>query len=158
LVLAGVYHQSMRDSKSQLVIFHTTRNSLITIKENTSLRMFTTDTVEVINRYPIKSYKTANNIRTVQFLKFQNVFNYKKKLFVIIDSTGAYSNATKKAVILLTQSPKLNLERLIDSLHPIQIIADGNNYKSYVKRWKATCIHKKIPFHSTYEKGAYFIE
>jgi competence protein ComEC len=43
-------------------------------------------------------------------------------------------------------------------VHPKAVIADATNYKSYVKRWKATCEKEKIPFHATAEKGFYIIE
>jgi len=60
--------------------------------------------------------------------------------------------------ILLTQSPNINLERLIKQYPKTSIIADGNNYKSDIKRWEKTCSKQKIPFHSTYEKGAFIIK
>jgi competence protein ComEC len=60
--------------------------------------------------------------------------------------------------VLLTNSPRINLNRLIDSLKPKYIIADASNYKSYAQRWKTTCMNKKIPFHSTYEKGAFVLK
>jgi competence protein ComEC len=60
--------------------------------------------------------------------------------------------------VLLRNSPKVNLNRVIDSLKPQHIIADASNYKSYIKRWQATCRHKKIPFHYTNEKGAFIVE
>jgi competence protein ComEC len=60
--------------------------------------------------------------------------------------------------VLLRNSPKVNLNRIIDSLNPQQIIADASNYKSYVNRWKLTCRDKKIPFHYTNEKGAFIVE
>jgi len=59
--------------------------------------------------------------------------------------------------VLFTNSPKLNLNRLIDSLQPNQVIADGSNYKSYVDRWKRTCAERKIPFHNTSEQGAFIL-
>ena len=72
---------------------------------------------------------------------------------------GIYNVKSRKPdIILLSNSPKINLERLIDSLTPEQIVADGSNYKSYVARWKATCIKKKLPFHNTNEKGAYILK
>ncbi len=40
-------------------------------------------------------------------------------------------------------------------IKPQQIIADGSNYKSYIKLWKTTCEQEKIPFHATAEKGYY---
>jgi len=76
----------------------------------------------------------------------------------VIDSLGIYNiNGLKPDVIILASSPKINLDRLINSLKPRQIVADGSNYKSYLERWKKTSLNKKIPFHSTYEKGCYRI-
>jgi len=47
---------------------------------------------------------------------------------------------------------------MIDSIHPKHIIADGSNYKTYIKRWEATCIKRKLPFHQTGKKGAFIIK
>jgi competence protein ComEC len=84
----------------------------------------------------------------------KNVYAFKKKI-LCIDSLGIYNPKQKPEVVVLTQSPKINLKRLISTIQPKQIIADGSNYKSYVKLWKATCEQEKIPFHATAEKGFY---
>jgi competence protein ComEC len=54
-------------------------------------------------------------------------------------------------------SPKINLNRLIDSIRPELIIWDGSNYKTYQERWKLTCEAKKTQFHQTSEKGAFLV-
>ncbi|MCH7523634.1 MAG: hypothetical protein IIC74_01160 [Bacteroidetes bacterium] len=61
----------------------------------------------------------------------------------------------KVDIILLRNSPKINLERLIDSLQPELIISDGSNYKTYQERWSKTCEVQKILFHQTGKKGAF---
>ena len=77
----------------------------------------------------------------------------------VIDSLGIYKNLSfPPNYVLLRDSQRINLNRLIDSLAPIKIIADASNYKSYVQRWKATCTERKIPFHYTNEKGAYIFK
>ena len=74
----------------------------------------------------------------------------------IVDSLGIYNIKTFKAdFILLRNSPKINLVRLIDSLKPDLIISDGSNFKSYQERWAKTCSKQKTPFHQTNEKGAF---
>lgn len=83
-------------------------------------------------------------------------FNHNKVL--VIDSLGIYSQGISPDVLLLTQSPKLNLERLLATVKPKIIVADGSNYKSYIALWKATCLKQKIPFHATVEKGFYRFE
>ena len=82
-----------------------------------------------------------------------------RKNLYVLDSLGIYPPYTLQAdYILLTHSPKINLERLIDSIAPKQIIADGSNYKSYISRWKKTSAKRKLPFHYTGEKGAYYFK
>ena len=72
-----------------------------------------------------------------------------------MDSLGIYPQVKNQDYVLLTQSPKINLERLLDSINPKLVIADGSNYRSYVSRWEQTCLKKEIPFHNTGEKGYY---
>ncbi|WP_296313686.1 ComEC/Rec2 family competence protein [Winogradskyella sp. UBA3174] len=106
----------------------------------------------------IKNFKVGETIDSVRTDSLQSIYQFKKKSILVIDSLGVYKGLSfKPNYIILRNSPKLNLNRMIDSLQPELIIADASNYKSYVKRWKATCTHKKIPFHQTNEKGAYII-
>jgi competence protein ComEC len=74
----------------------------------------------------------------------------------VLDSLAMYPPPDlRPEQILLTQSPKINLQRLIDSLRPKMIIADGSNYRSDVLRWERTCAQNEVPFHYTGKKGAY---
>ena len=75
-----------------------------------------------------------------------------------MDSLCIYPKQKKVNYLVLTQSPKLNLERLLDSIQVKKVIADGSNYKSSIARWKATCTKRKLPFHYTGEKGTYYFE
>jgi competence protein ComEC len=61
----------------------------------------------------------------------------------------------KPDILMLTQSPKINFERLLKNTKPKMVIADGTNYKSIQQQWRETCLKEKIPFHSTNEKGFY---
>jgi competence protein ComEC len=88
-----------------------------------------------------------------------DIYQFKNKTLLVIDSLGVYKNLSFQSdYVLLSSSPRVNLNRVIDSLKPQQIIADASNYKSYVARWKKTCRDKKIPFHYTNEKGAFIIK
>jgi len=73
-----------------------------------------------------------------------------------IDSSGvAEIPGLQPDLLLLTNSPRINLERVIEHNKPKMIIADGSNYPSDIARWKATAVMKKVPFHATGEKGAF---
>ena len=45
-----------------------------------------------------------------------------------------YTTKQKPEIVVLIQSPKINLKRLISTIKPEQIIADGSNYKSYINK------------------------
>ena len=75
---------------------------------------------------------------------------------IVVDSLGNFDfKSVKFDWILLRNSPKINLEKVIKIFKPKLIIADGSNYKSYVKRWRKTCAKKSIHFHDTFKDGAF---
>ena len=77
----------------------------------------------------------------------------------MVDKYAVYQiDKIKPTIIVLQNSPKINLDRLINYFKPTQIIADGSNYNSYVKLWEATCEKRKTPFHHTGQKGAYILK
>ena len=69
--------------------------------------------------------------------------------------TFVFIEEEKPDIILLTNSPKVNLERIFQSWKPQQVVVDATNYKTYIKVWRETCRKEKIPFHDTSEKGFY---
>jgi len=156
ILLLGIFVWDKKETAThELVIFQKSRQTLIGYKNNATLLVFSNDTIfKYQYTYPLKSYKTAKNIKTISKEKIPAIFNYRSKKLIVLDSLGIYPKNVKPEWLLLTYSPKVNLQRILDSLQPLQVIADGSNYKSYVYRWQATCIKNKIPFHYTGEKGA----
>ena len=88
----------------------------------------------------------------------QNILKVDEKSILVIDSIGVYQNLKiKPQYILLTQSSKINLERLIQLYQPQKVIADGSNYPYLIQKWKQTCERFQIPFHHTGTHGALII-
>lgn len=153
-----IYTFTSRQAKSreELVVFNNYKSSIITIKDHKTMTIMSTDSLAAQN-YIRSSYSKANFNPQVKSVPLQNVIWYKNNKILIVDENIAFKDLIKPDILLLTNSPKVNLERLIDQLHPSQIIADGTNYKSNIKKWKTTCLKTKIPFHATAEKGFYNI-
>jgi competence protein ComEC len=78
---------------------------------------------------------------------------FKKRKIVLIDAAQTYPKNTQADIVLLCQSPRINLDRLLEDHKPKMIVADGSNYPSSVARWEASCQKQKIPFHYTGKKG-----
>lgn len=145
---------------NQFIIFHKSAFSLIAnvsknkINVSHNLDSITQSKNQIITDFTVQNY--VNNIETDSL---KNLYILNNKTVFIIDHLSAYNvKSFQPDYILLRQSPKLNLNRLIDSIKPKQIIADGSNYKSYIKHWEAICKKQKLPFHQTGKKGAFIIE
>lgn len=158
LLIQGAFlFENYKNHKKEFVVFHKSKSSLIGFKTNTKLNLATNlDTSTQSKDKVVKNYKVGNSITDIEYLPLESVYHVDKEKLLVVDSLGVYlTSSFKPDFVLLRNSPKLNLTRLIDSLQPKLIIADGSNYKSYVAKWKATCKAQKIPFHITSEKGAF---
>lgn len=159
IVLVVFIWEKKQTAGSELVIFQKSKHTIIGYKNNNELTVFANNTLPKLkNTYPLKSYKTDNSVSSLVKSRIPSVLRYDEKFLVIIDSSGVYPSTISPDYVLLTHSPKVNLQRLLDSLQPKEIIADGSNYTSYVKRWEATCLKNKIPFHHTGKKGAFVLK
>ncbi|WP_051583781.1 ComEC/Rec2 family competence protein [Dokdonia sp. PRO95] len=160
LLTSIIIYEKSNPPTTHLTIFNKSKSTMIGTFHNSKLKIHSTDSLHtIIQDSRVRNYKDGLRIDEVAVEGMQNYFRFKRKEILVIDSLGIYQLANANPdYILLTQSPKININRLTERFPKALIFADASNYKSYITRWKGTCINKKIPFHSTYEKGAYIIE
>lgn len=160
LMVQGAFWFERETQASELVVFHKSRFSLLGFKTKDKLIVNSNlDSIAERRDKVITNYMVGHSIASSSTSKLESVYDVYGKKLLVIDSLGIYNvKSFKPELVLLRNSPKINLKRLIDSLKPELIIADGSNYKSYVARWKKTCEVQKIPFHQTREKGAFIFK
>ena len=144
------------EHKEEFLVLHQARNSVLFHQSGNRLHIITTDPTRTESM--AIDFKVAENIDKIAYWSIKNSYRSNNKSIMIIDSMGIYPTGVRPDYLLLIESPKLNLDRLLDSLRPKMVITDGNNYKSYIKRWKASCEKAKIPFYYTGEDGAFSID
>ncbi|CAM1339373.1 ComEC/Rec2 family competence protein [Tenacibaculum aestuarii] len=161
-MLQGVYfYQKYQISnKSEFIVFHKSRHSIYGKRNGKELTIISSLNDSILRQQKVlQSYRIGEHISSKVIDSTINVFSYKSKQVLIVDSLGAYQiDGLKKPIVILKNSPKINLNRLIATLKPQQIIADGSNYKSYINRWKETCYKQKAPFWYTGQNGAYILK
>jgi len=155
IALLNTFRQT--EKGNEFIVFNNRKSTLLTEKQNNKIVVYTNDSLPQENTN-LKAYNRGRFNQQIEIRPLQNVLCYNNKKILIIDSLGIYATKRKPDILMLAQSPKINLIRAIKVTNPKMIIADATNYKSYVKRWKATCEKEKIPFHATAEKGFYRIE
>ncbi|MBP6558190.1 MAG: ComEC/Rec2 family competence protein [Flavobacterium sp.] len=143
----------------ELIVFNSRKSSIITQRKNESVTVYSNDSIlnSLENNTTIQAYLVGNFCQAKEKKNLQSLYYFKDKKILLIDSLGIYSTKIEPDILIITNSPKLNMERLLKVYKPQQVIADASNYKSYVRLWEATCQKEKIPFHYTNEKGFYKI-
>jgi competence protein ComEC len=152
-------HWNIKNQK-ELVVFNVKKSTLIAERTGENVTLFSNDTLlkTAYKNKNLNYYLMGNFSHLKTTKKMQNLMYFKGNKILILDSLGVYPQNSYPDILVLTQSPKINLERLFENQKPKIVIADATNYRSYIKLWKATCIKDKIPFHATAEKGFYRME
>ncbi|WP_262897093.1 ComEC/Rec2 family competence protein [Allomuricauda sp. CAU 1633] len=152
----SIWNQFQFKNKESLILVHKSRNTILLHQTGKVLSIAAQDTSNV-DRIA-NDYAVAERIQRLYKNPIQNSYFINQKKLYVMDSLGFYPLNKELEFLLLTQSPKINLERLLDSIQPKMVLADGSSYRSYVERWKTTCSQKEIPFHYTGEKGYYVFD
>lgn len=144
--------------EDEVLLLHQARGSAISLSNKDQVRLFV-DLSKMDSLRAQNSLKRLVNISThrdkqLDTLHLKNLFSFQEVDLVRIDSSGVWDSIRKNQLVLLSHSPKINLERLIQEIQPKAIISDGSNYRSSVEEWKATCDAYNVSFYNTYEKGA----
>lgn len=159
LLLGVSIYDKAKASKPELLIFNKNRHTLIGYKNQRELKLFFNDTtMGSFDGSPIKTYQVKNNLRQITPTALPRIFRYGANTVLIVDSLGVFPSSSQIHTVVLTQSPKINLIRMIDSIQPQRIIADGSNYPSIVNQWQQLCKEKEVAFHHTAALGAYFLK
>jgi competence protein ComEC len=148
------------ENQQELVIFNIKKSTLITQRKGKTVTLFANDGIlknasqnTVLSSYLVSNFSTLKTKKPLQNLAF-----FEGKKILILDSLGVYPKGIHPDVLVLIQSPKINLDRLFLNLKPKLIVADASNYRTIQKLWKASCEKQKIPFHATNEMGFYVLK
>jgi len=154
-----IYNKFKVENTNELIVFNTKKNSIITERKKDLVTVYSNDSIleNIDNNLSVQSYLVGNFSKIKEKKNIENLLFYKGKKILIIDSSTVYLENIKPDILIITNSPKLNIKRLFMKWKPQQVVVDGSNYKSYVRLWEATCKKEKIPFYNTNEKGFFRI-
>ncbi|WP_264526137.1 ComEC/Rec2 family competence protein [Flavobacterium sp. N502536] len=152
-----LYTKRETETQQEMIVYHLKKSSLISERKGSAIKVYSNDTVllqksevTLLNSYLVGNFGKLNTTD-----KMKNMLFFNGKKILVIDSSGVYESKIQPDILLLVQSPKINLDRVLEMVHPKIIIADGSNTYVIQKIWKGSCTKKKIPFHATAEKGFY---
>ncbi len=146
-------------TENELIVFHLKKQTLINARVGEQATIYTSDTIDSKRQdVLLNNYLVANFSKLKAKKPLPNYLIFGNKKILILNQTAFYPENVKIDLLLISHSPKLNLDRFLKNCKPTVIIADGSNFKSYIESWNATCFEKKIPFHATADNGFYKID
>jgi competence protein ComEC len=157
LIFQGVLFVEKYQSQTQneFLVFHQSRVSISGIRQGSHLQILDS----IASRRSIESYAVGENVTVDSIDNRSHYLNCQNQDILFVDSLGVYTvKGLQSPIVVLQHSPRINLYRLIDELHPQQIVADGSNYKSLVRLWEQTCNEMNVPFWNTGKSGAFVLE
>lgn len=141
----------------QITLTHTIGATVLLYQYGTSLQVFTD--------YPEKTRRLLDDFRANEHIFSESVdtlanayFLHQKRLVIIDPDHSGSPIVPETDILLLSGSPRINLDRQLLKHRPAMVIADGSNYKSYISRWKQSCRQYHISFHNTATDGAIRLE
>ena len=149
----GVYNSK------ELIVHHKLYKSIVSKRIGKNLQLITMSASSENWQDDLNLYLQQVDIKTVDTInRDSRVISFGSQVLLIVDQQYSFEfKSLKPNIVVLRNSPRINLDRLIAQLRPELIIADGSNYFSYVERWKQTCLKTNTPFHSTLQKGAFIM-
>ena len=137
--------------KTELLVLHRYKNNQILVNQRGNIISYQNDPLE-LNQKLISAYEMGSFSEIHKQDSMPSMIQFKNHRILVIDSLGLVPEA-RFSHWIITQSPKINLERLLQKNQPQCIVVDGSNKSYLTKVWKATCEKKGIVFHDTFEQG-----
>jgi competence protein ComEC len=137
-------------NQHELIVFNVKKETLIAKRLGNKTTVYQKDKMnfDINKSIDLKSYLIGNFSNVDSIKKTPSLLYFKNQKLLILDSIAIYPTSISPDILLITHSPKLNLDRFLKSCKPKIIIADNSNFKSYIKRWQSTCINQNILFHN----------
>ena len=154
-----IFEKYKAQSANEFIVYNESKESTLGKRNGNEIRFDTSeDSLKTAANFKMAYLVGAGLDEIIPSEKIKNLYKFNNETILIVDSLGIYSfKSVNPTIVVLRQSPKINLERLLKYVNPKIIIADGSNYKSYLKDWEQTCLKNKTPFHNTLQKGAFVL-
>jgi competence protein ComEC len=141
----------MAQREQELIILNIKRNTVLAERNGREVRLCQKQKGELT----VFPYLMATFSSVKRSLPLRNVLYFENTKILVMDSIPVFLKGAQEDILVLTNSPRINLDRYFLIRKPKVVIADGSNFRSYTARWETTCRKQKIPFHNTSEKGFY---
>ncbi|MDO6738237.1 ComEC/Rec2 family competence protein [Wenyingzhuangia sp. 2_MG-2023] len=154
--LTCLYQNYQAVQKEELLIYNN-YTSLITLRKGTKLYVIGKDSLTARDCFNLTSNKVRNQTKDTKIIE-NKIFKYRENRYLVVSQKNLKSVVKESNMILIiTENPKVNFERLLKEIQPKKVVIDASNYANNVLKWKSTCKKLQVPSYVIAEKGAFII-
>jgi len=150
----------MTQTGVDFIVFHLYKESLVINRSGEKGFVFKNQKGQISRQESVlKNYQRQHlSLDLESSKKRKNFFKIEDKHIMVVDHDSIKSDFDfEPDILILMNSPRINLDRLLLKIHPKIIVADGSNYYSFKSIWKRTAEKTQITFYDTSKKGAFSI-
>ena len=106
-------------------------------------------------RYPLETDEVlaGNWMYQAGFAQF-----YDLRLAVLEQNIPILDTPIEVDYLLIRNNPDVDINAVLQSFAPRQLIFDASNHRGLIDRWKAVCRQLNQPFHDLNEQGALIVD
>ena len=137
------------------------KESLVVNRTGSNGDIFVNQTAESTRQESLlKKYRLQHVSLELEAPKMmKNFFKVGDNSIMVIDADSIKSDfGFEPDILILMNSPRINLDRLLQKIQPKTIVVDGSNYFTFKSFWKRTAEKYQITFYDTSKKGAFTLD
>jgi len=140
--------------KKELWMVYDYRTTAVVFPEHDRLNLMVTDTTLDLN-YTIRFYSKYFRRARLEKKPLPSVLLLDRLRIAVCRDEHAFALADFRPThLLVAENPKINFDRLLDSLRPQQVVFGGDNRPWRVAQWKISCQKHGIPYYNLSEQGS----
>ncbi len=149
-----VMQSYQRKQVDQFYVFHQYKVPVVAVNHAGRLTIYQ----DSLKLDPFLQKNVGAHFRSVRYRGLPFYQEFQSQQILHIDSLGIYHfHNFFPDIVALHYSPKINLERLIVTLHPKIIVVDGSDYPSFIRHWQKTAQTYQIRFYDVNTQGAFML-
>ncbi|MBT8285566.1 MAG: ComEC family competence protein, partial [Flavobacteriaceae bacterium] len=129
----NLYLLHLNGQKDEVIIMHQVTSTALLYQKGHDLFVLTNDSVKI--KTLVENFELNRRIHSTKSIPVPNSFYLGQDQWILIDSSGVLPPVQKNIRgLILTQSPRIHLGRILEQSCPDRIIADGSNYPDDIRR------------------------
>lgn len=155
LQIVIIFEQWKHSKMNQFWILYQHNKTIIAHYSSRKMALYSPQKISLEESF-LNDFRNEYPLDTLEIKDFKNTYISGTFRLLILDQKKIYKIPNCKPThLLISNDPKVNLDRILLLLNPKKVIADGSNKPWNIARWENSCRKNKIPFVNLRKEGAF---